>query len=165
MKNEIIEIFANGIVLTIPVIVWNLAFAGCLPPEFQPDIFWDNIPAAVRYGENIFRVLLFSLPLLMTLNLKRRNQRTGLIVYLVGLVVYFASWIPLLFFPGLSWSSSMIGFLAPAITPILWTAGIGMMGDRLYFSIPYHYSVYLKISALFVMFHGWHVLTVFQRIH
>jgi hypothetical protein len=59
----------------------------------------------------------------------------------------------------------MIGFLAPAITPILWAAGIGMMGDRLYFSIPYHYGAYLKISALFVIFHGWHVLTVFQRVH
>lgn len=165
VKPIFMKYLSNCILLIIPVILWNIIFASRLPKEFLPEIFWNNIPAKIRYGENFFRIVVFALPLFMPLNLAERIQKFGLIIYALGIIIYFASWIPLLFFPELSWSSSMIGFLAPALTPVIFAVGIGLIGNRLYLPIPYHFLVYIISSVIFVFFHCWHVLTVYQRIY
>ena len=160
-----LKYFSNCIILIIPIIVWNIIFASRLPKEFLPEIFWDNIPTTIKYGENIFRVFLFALPLLMPLKITEHIQKIGLIIYIVGIIIYFAAWVPLLFFPNSAWSSSLFGFLAPAFTPIIWAVGIGLIGNRLYFSIPYNSWFYIITSIMFVIFHCWHVITVYQRVY
>lgn len=97
-QNKILtSISTNGIILIIPILLWNLIFADRLPKEFLPDIFWDNIPSVIKYGENIFRVLVFTLPLFMNINWSDNIQKTGLVLYAFGITIYFMSWIPLLF--------------------------------------------------------------------
>lgn len=106
-QNQILtSISTNGIILIIPILLWNLIFADRLPKEFLPDIFWDNIPSVIKYGENIFRVLVFTLPLFMNINWSDNIQKTGLVLYAFRITIYFMSWIPLLFFPEFAWSLS-----------------------------------------------------------
>lgn len=42
----------NCFVLTVPVLVWNIALTNKLPKEFQPEKFWKNIPPILTYGED-----------------------------------------------------------------------------------------------------------------
>jgi len=100
----------------------------------------------------------------MPLNISSDIQVTGVIIYSFGIVIYFSSWVPLLFFPKIKWSTSLLGFIAPALTPIVWMIGIGLIGNQLYFSLSYNPLVYITVSILFVIFHCWHVFMVFQRM-
>jgi hypothetical protein len=73
--------------------------------------------------------------------------KTGLIIYIAGTLVYFASWLPLLLAPGSAWSNSPAGLLAPRLTPLLSFLGIALLGN----SWPYGLT-----SAVFIIFHTWH---------
>ncbi|MFC1996709.1 hypothetical protein ACFLXI_03755 [Chloroflexota bacterium] len=68
------------------------------------------------------------LPLLMPLHWDTPQAIAGIVVYLIGLLVYFASWLPLKFSPDSIWSNSLSGFLAPAYTPLFWLIGITLIG-------------------------------------
>jgi hypothetical protein len=63
------------------------------------------------------------------------------------MVIYFASWMPLLLAPYSAWSNSSSGWLAPRLTPFLCFLGIAMLGQ----SWPY-----AAFSTLFIFFHTWH---------
>jgi hypothetical protein len=43
----------------------------------------------------------------------------ALVLFTAGTLVYFASWVILMVAPGSSWSTSALGFVAPAHTPLL----------------------------------------------
>ena len=153
----------NGILLTIPPLVFNLTFADKLPRAFGPEIFDKNIPLFITYGENILRSFVFIFPLLMILSVKTERQKTGLWLYLLGMALYFLSWVLLIIFPESLWSNSLFGFLAPAYTPLIWLIGIGLIGDTLYISIPYKWWYYLIGVILFLAFHLLHVFIVFIK--
>lgn len=163
MHKSLFRYLSNCILLTIPALLWNLLFMNRLPPAFLPDIFWHNIPPLVAYGENISRLLLFFLPVLMPLQLVRRQQKTGMALYIIGTLIYFLSWIPLMFFPESAWSMSAVGFLAPAYTPLIWAIGIGLIGDELYISVPYRSWMYIALSVVFVLFHLSHTTIVYMQ--
>jgi hypothetical protein len=84
-------------------------------------------------------------------------------LYGVGALVYFLSWIPLLFFSESGWSTSLIGFLGPFYTPLIWAVGIGLIGRTLYVPIPYHPWIYIFLSTVFVVFHCWHGIIVYTK--
>jgi hypothetical protein len=147
--------------LIVPILLWNMIFQ--LPGKFSPTIFWHNIPPIIAYGENTFRMILILLPLLMPLRITTVSQKVGLIIYFIGIGIYFASWLVLMMSPGSAWSTSAIGFLAPTYTPIIWAVGIGLIGNRLYGSIPYRSWVYMIVTALFVIFHISHATLIFTR--
>ena len=46
----------------------------------------------------------------------------------LGNLVYFASWLPLIYRPEAAWSRSAAGPLAPAYTPQIWLADIALAG-------------------------------------
>jgi hypothetical protein len=118
--------------LLLPAFVWNIAFADVLPPVFSKAIFWQDIPPALAVMENLFRALVFGLPFIMLLELSTQKQRQGLVVFTLGTLVYFGSWLLLMFLPASEWSASVIGFTSPAYTPALWLIGLAMVGRRLY---------------------------------
>jgi hypothetical protein len=155
----------NCFILTIPVIIWNIALTNKLPKEFQPAVFRNKIPPILTYGENIFRVIVFLLTLFMPLSFSTIIQEEGLVIYLSGIILYFASWLQLIYLPNSKWSNSMFGFLAPAYTPLFWLIGIGLIGNSFYLHIPYRHWYFISISIIFLLFHNAHALIIYYRTH
>lgn len=147
----------------IPLLIWNVLFASRLPQLFDPSVFWSNIPLPLSVAENLFRVLVFALPFLMPLSVRTASQRAGLWLYVVGVCVYFVSWLPLMFLPETAWSTSALGILAPAYTPAIWLFGIAMLGRRLYWGQQYRWWFYLVGAAAFLIAHVLHTALVYTR--
>jgi hypothetical protein len=141
----------------------GLLWASRLPPEWQFDVFWRDIPPALVYGEKITSLVVNILPALMPLRISTMRQRKGLAVYIVGILAYFAAWVMMVYFPQSAWSMSLIGSTATAWMPLLWLVGIGLVGDSFYFPIPYRPWFYILPSGSFVAFHFSHALLVYMR--
>ena len=124
-------------VLTVPIVVWNLALTRFLPPALASHEFSRDIPPLVTYGENTLRIAVMVVPFLMPLEVATVGQRRGVRLFVVGTIVYFLSWLPLMIVPQSPWSTSWLGFVAPAYTPLVWLVGLGLIGRRLYVPLPF----------------------------
>ena len=156
--------FLSCFLLTIPILVWNILLTNELPKSFHPEIFWNKIPAFLTYGENISRTFVFTLTLFMPLSIATSLQKKGLILYVGGTLLYFASWLILIYFSNSHWSNSLLGFMAPAYTPLLWLIGIGLIGDSFYFNFTFKRWIFILTSLVFLVFHNLHTYIVFCRI-
>lgn len=156
------HVLMNAIWLTFPALIWNMFFASRLPPRFLPESFWKDIPGIVHYGENILRTLAFAIPAFFAVAPPRAGRR-GWGCYIAGTLIYFVSWLPLMFAPGSAWSSSMVGFMAPAYTPLIWLVGIGLLGTEFYFPLRYRPVHYIAPAVLFTIFHCTHTAIVYLR--
>ena len=161
---QILNYALNCFILVLPVFLWNILFATSLPRGYSMEFFWQDIPPAIGTTENALRILVFFLPLLMPLTVKTAGQKTGLGFYLVGLAMYFLSWILQIYAPNSAWSQSVLGFLAPAYTTMVWFVGIGLVGNRLFVKVPYRPIVYILLSAAFVVVHTTHAYIVYTRL-
>jgi hypothetical protein len=153
--------------LLVPILVFNLLFMRQLPPAFQPDVFWKDIPRAIALPENAFRLLTLMLLIpVMRLRVSTPAQRLGFWLYGIGTLVYFASWGALITWPQSGWSTSAVGFLAPAYTPLIWLAGIGLIGNEpLAPRVPVRPWVYWASSAFFLLCHNLHAGLVYGRAY
>jgi len=149
--------------LTVPILAWNVVFMRFLPPAFGAMEFWREIPPLVAYGENGLRFAIMALPFLMPLEFATTRERRGLAVFVTGTLLYFAAWVPLMIAPESGWSTSRLGFLAPAYTPLVWLTGIGLVGRRLYWGLPYRWWAYVGLACGFVAFHVAHASIVHAR--
>lgn len=147
----------------IPIIAWNAVFFDDLPETFQAATFWKDIPDYIRYPEHGFRVIIFAMPILMQWGVKDKDQKLGWMVYLLGSLVYFASWSAHIWWPASDWAQSMIGFTAPAFTSGLWLLGIGMIGKRTFYQFKWNRWGYFISAGLFLLFHSWHAFLVYAR--
>jgi hypothetical protein len=144
----------------VPILLLNLLLTDRLPRAmFGRDVFWHHIPPVVAYGENTLRVVVIVVPLLIPL----RWRPVGLAVYAAGLLLYVACWLALIGWPHSAWSTSAAGLLAPAYTPIVWAAGIGLIGQpRLgHHTLPGW--LYPASAALFTAFHLTRAAIVYHR--
>lgn len=155
--------FLNCFLLTIPILVWDFIFTNQLPKTYQPEIFWNNIPSFITYGENISRIVMFVFISLMPLKIISATQKKGCTLYIAGTLAYFASWLILMYYPKNIWSKSVTGLLAPAYTPLFWLIGIGLIGNSLYFNIPYKRWLYFLVVIVFLIFHNWHTYLIYFR--
>jgi hypothetical protein len=163
MKMEWLKFLFNGFLLIVPILIWNGIFFSRLPAQYQPPIFEQGIHPIISFGENILRIVIFGLPLLFMVGLSTKTQYLGLGLYLAGVIIYFLSWLPLIFAPESAWSTSLPGFMAPAYTPILWMVGVALWGDSFYLPIAYKPLHYLIPAALFSIFHCVHAVLVYIR--
>ena len=155
----------NCFLLLIPLLLWNIILVDYLPKSYSPDFFLKDIPDFVAYSENTLRFIVFIFPIIMILSLKTRLQKIGFLSYLIGMILYFSSWIIMIVRPESSWCQSLIGFMAPAFTTIIWFVGIGLIGNKAFFKFPKLSLVYIGLSLLFVIFHSTHAYIVFQNLH
>ena len=160
---SLIYYLLNCLLLLLPIMAWNLIFAGKLPWAYSEEVFSKNIPSFIVNGENIFRLIVFILPVLMPLRIETQSQKLGLWLYILGSVIYFVSWLAQMYFPQSAWSLSVWEFLAPAYTPLIWLIGIGLIGSALYFSTPYRSWMYIALSIVFISFHLSHAIKVYSR--
>ncbi|MGB7210690.1 MAG: hypothetical protein WBD27_18685 [Pyrinomonadaceae bacterium] len=151
--------------LLIPASVWNIALTENLPQSFAPTEFWRDIPAPLALAENSLRYAVFVLPFLMPLNLGTPGRRHALLVFVAGTLVYFASWLMLILFPASAWSTSALGFAAPAYTPFLWLLGIALLGRELFWGTFYRWWMYLALALAFLVAHISHTALVYVRSH
>lgn len=166
MNLEILKkYFLNCFLLTLPIIIWNIVLAKKLPIAFQPEIFWKDIPVFLTFGENISRVIVFMLTLLMPLCIANTRTKKGLLLYVGGIILYFASWLVLIYFPDTTWTNSVFGFMAPTYTPIFWLIGIGLIGNSFYFKLPFKRWIFISVSIIFLLFHNFHAITIYYRTH
>ncbi|MGJ1266714.1 hypothetical protein ACR78F_10490 [Sphingobacterium spiritivorum] len=154
----------NCFILILPILVWNILLTDKLPANYQPIVFSRGIPISLTYIENISRILLFVIAFLMPLSFHTMKQRVGLYVYLFGVLLYFASWIVLIFFPASGWSNSAIGYSAPAYTPAVWITGIALIGDLFSFSLPFRGWIFICVSIVFLVAHISHTVLVYYQI-
>ena len=118
--------------LLIPAIAWNLAFTSKLMPPSAMAEFWRDIPAPLVLIENSLRALVFGLPFFMPLQITTKPERRALWVFVLGTLVYFASWLALMYWPHSAWASSIFGSLAPAYAPLLFLPSLAVLGKRLF---------------------------------
>jgi hypothetical protein len=144
----------NCFILIIPILLWNAIFTSKLPAGYSSDV---GVSQAILILEQVFRIPVFLYPILLPLQLNDRYSKAGMVIYVVGSVVYFASWIMQIYFLETRWSLSLLGFLAPAYTPLIWSLGVGLIGHSLF---------YLLVSVLFSFIHIWHNVQVFEpKVH
>jgi hypothetical protein len=139
----------NCFILIVPVLLWNAIFTSKLPAGYVSD---EGVPQVILILEHVFRIPAFLYPILLPLQMKDWHGKAGMVIYVVGVVVYFASWIMQLYFQETRWSTSALGILAPAYTPLIWMLGIGLIG---------HSWFYVLISVLFSFIHVLHNVQVF----
>lgn len=138
-------VWLNCLWMMLPLLLWNLFLS---PKITAARITSDAHSAAwLLIAENITRIAVFALPLLLPLQIKDTLSRAGLAVYILGTLIYFASWLPLVLAPSSPWSNSIPGLFAPRLTPCLPFLGIAMIGN----SLPYG-----VLAVVFVFLHTWH---------
>lgn len=149
--------------LLVPASIWNIALSERLPSPFAPVEFWRDIPAPLALAENSLRVAVFALPFFMPLNLAAPGRMPALFLFVVGSLVYFASWLMLTLFPASAWSTSALGFAAPAYTPFIWLLGIALLGRQLFWGTFYRWWMYLALAVAFLATHISHTALVYAR--
>ena len=118
----------NCLWLILPLLAWNLVLG---PRITQVAIISDShSPKWLLIAENIARILVFALPVLIPLPIgadwRSALPKIGLAVNILGTLIYFASWLPLLFAQASAWSNSPAGLLAPRLTPYFSFLGIAL---------------------------------------
>jgi hypothetical protein len=141
--------WANCFWLLLPILAWNIIFGAKITQE---QITSDaHSPAWLLGAENIFRLAAFILPLFLPLprgaDWQSALPKISLAVYVIGVLVYFASWLPLMIAPQSAWSQSIPGLFAPRLTPLIWLAGVALVAN----SWPYG-----LLATIFIFFHTWH---------
>lgn len=159
------KILTNGYIAILPFFVWNIFLTSKLPPAFDLKSFNSEIPFAIIIGENIFRSIIFILPLFFRLNISSSLDKKGVIAYSFGVVLYFLSWLMLIYAPNSGWSNSVLGFTAPAYTPIIWLVGLSLLVDSYYFKLAYSKWHFIVPSIAFSIFHISHTVYVYSRIY
>ena len=145
-------VWLNCFWLILPLLSWNLLLGSRITdPRITSDA---HSPKGLLIAENVARVLIFAFPLLILLQVQDAWSKPGLGVYLIGTLVYFAAWLPLIFAPHSAWSNSTAGLLAPRLTPFLSFLGIAMIGK----SWPYG-----VLAAIFILLHTWHGIQNLQN--
>ena len=135
----------NCFLLILPLLAWNLVLGGRFTdPRVTSDA---HSPKWLLVAENVTRILVLALPLLIPLQVKDAWSKTGLVIHVAGTLVYFASWLPLIYAQASDWSSSPAGLLAPRLTPFLSFLGIALIGKS---------WTYGLIAAMFVFLHSAH---------
>ena len=143
----------NGFLLLIPILAWNVIFSGKLAhPAFEHD---EDVSQWLLILENLLRMAVMVLPLFLPMKWDTAQNKIGWVVYGVGVLLYFATWIPLMMEPDSAWSNSLLGFTAPASTPLLWLLGIGLIGGC---------WPYVGLSVVFVAIHVGHWMQVLSIV-
>lgn len=153
----------NCFLLLLPIFIWNMIFANKLPIKYTDKAQWDNIPKLLAALENTLRTIVFLVPVLMILDLGSDRAILGLIIYIVGIIIYFVSWGVQIYRPDSSWSKSLLGTMAPAYTPFIWLNGIALIGKDNFLEIPNFSLFYFIISLIFVIVHSFHAYISYNQ--
>ena len=132
------RIIRNGFVLVVPLLLWNAIFWPRLPAFAGGR---GEVPGWISVPETALRLGVFVLPLFLSLRAEGPARTRGGALYLSGLIIYFASWIPWL--QGVE-LQSVLFLVGPYSTPMLVFAGIAALCRS---------RSYIAASTVFVLVH------------
>jgi hypothetical protein len=135
----------NSLWLIVPLFAWNITLAPKITLTQVVSDFYS--PPWLLAAENITRIIVFAFPILLPLHVQDKLSKTGFVVYLIGTLIYFITWIPLIWAPDSIWSQNALGLLAPRLTPSLLLLRIALIG---------HSVIYAVVSTLFIILHTGH---------
>ena len=152
-KPKIIQyLFSNCFLLFIPVILFDIAFTKYLPEQYL-----KNIPHIIVPIETTVRMVLIALSTIMKINIQDKKGKSGLEIYIAGLITYFVSYFVLINYANTMIAENIILQLSGYWTAMIWLIGIGLIGNRLFVNkVPYHYAVYIILSILFGILHTYY---------
>ena len=159
------DIIKNGIWLTFPPLLFSLSLMTFLPTALTPAQFNKGIPDVLLNIESIGRILVFAMPAFFSIGISTKTQKRGLALYLAGVTLYFLSYGTQNFLPNSDWSTSTLGFAASAYTNIFWTIGLGLLGEKFYFTkrLRYRPIFYIVPAVVFAIAHTTHVVIYHLR--
>lgn len=113
--------------LWVPPLGASLTLWGQLPPAYQPEYFDLWVPPLLGLAETVLKLAAIAISTLLVAGWTGARHRLGLGLYGFGVAIYLASYLVLILEPDGAWAQSFVGFTAPAFTPAIWIAGIGLM--------------------------------------
>ncbi len=158
-------IFKIGIWLTLPPLLFSLSLMNFLPNALTSAQFNQGVPDALITAERIGRIFAFAMPTFFSVGLSTTTHKRGLVVYVIGVALYCLAYGIQNLFPSSSWSTSALGFAASAYTNVFWMIGLGLLGERFYFTqhLRYRPIFYILPAVIFTAFHTTHTLLHHQR--
>jgi len=141
----------NCFLFYIPILLFNILFFKKLPSHYL-----KNISHPIVIMETITRIIIIAFSIIMAINIKNKIEKTGLIMYIIGIIIYFTSYFIEIYASDTLFGRKLIFILAPYWTSVIWLMGIGLVGNRLFINIPYHFIAYLILSVVFAAIHTIH---------
>ena len=164
MKFFTSDIMKNGILLTLPPLLFSLSLMVIAPTALTSVEFNRGIPNLLINSEIAGRIVVFAMPAFFSVGFSTKTQKRGLILYLTGVAFYCLSYGTQNYFPDSAWSTSMIGFTASAYTNLFWMTGLGLLGNNFYFPIRLRYrpTYYIVLATIFTILHVTHAIIYFR---
>ena len=149
--NIILKYINNCFLFFIPILIFNIIFFKKLP-----SFYLKNMSHPIIIAETITRIITIVFSMIMAVNTQNKTGKIGLIIYIIGIIIYFSSYFIEIYFSNSLFSKNIIFILSPYWTSVIWLIGIGLVGNRLFINIPYHFTVYLILSVIFTTIHTIH---------
>ena len=153
----------NGVWLTVPPLAISFGLWGALPEAYGAEQFDAGMPAWWRLTENVLRLVVFGLPAALVVGSRAELSRMAWPCYGLGLLAYLASYLMLVLWPEEAWSTSAVGFTAPAWTPAFWLVGLAMLCRASWLWARWRWWMYLVPVAAFLAVHVGHAGAVWSR--
>lgn len=154
----------SGFLLVVPAMAITFPLGPHLPAAYDGVSFDRGIPAWLSAAENLLRIVVFGVPVLLRFGRRAPLQPLGWFLYGVGLMLYLGSYLGQILAPTSGWSTGMVGFTAPAWTPLIWLIGVGLVCTETWVGIAWNRAVYPLLAMAFVALHGAHAyLAYLQR--
>jgi hypothetical protein len=158
------DIIKSGIWWTVPPLLFSVALMAALPNALTPAQFNVGVPKYLITFEGVGRFLVFAMPAFFSVGFSTASQKTGLVLYVTGVIFYYLSYGTQNFFPDSAWSKSALGFAASAYTNAFWMIGLGLLGEKFYFVkwLRYRPIYYIVTAVVFVVLHTAHTVIYHQ---
>ena len=154
-------IVRNGLLLVAPAIVITFGLWSRLPAAYGAESFDHGVPTWLIFAENVLRIAVFAIPVFLYFGGRDVLQVRGWYLYGLGLLLYLGSYLAQIYLPGSAWSTSLLGFTAPAWTTLFWFVGIGLVCANTWLPFSWHRAVYLSVAVAFVVLHVAHASLAF----
>lgn len=147
-------VLMNAYWYMIPILVFNIVFAKKLTDANY--LTQPNDIGSLDSIETVLRIAVWILPIFLFIDYGHSNFKTYFILYLIGITIYFATWIFIIYFPELKISKSWWILLGPAYTPLIWLTAVSLLSKQgqwlivisFVFTIIHTLSTYLKLKPL-----------------
>lgn len=146
----------NGGLLLVPVLTITFGLWSQLPEVFGDAAFDVGVPTWLLGLENLLRMAVFALPLLLVFSASDTLDRLGWVLYVAGVALYLASYLAQIHAPESAWSRSALGFTALAWTTAPWLAGIGLVCGDSWLPVSWNRLIYLLCATAFIVVHTSH---------
>ena len=135
----------------IPILIFNIILFQKLPLHYL-----KNIAHPIIFMETIARILTIAFSFIMVINIQSKIGKIDLIIYIIGVVIYLASYFIVIYFNNAIIEKNIFVILSPYWTSIIWLIGIGLIGNISFLKIPYHFTNYIILSIIFTTIHTIH---------